>query len=137
MLRKCKKSEEFFFLGCFSITSTVFVLNVMMDLLTPNYFTISINLAFSLSFSKIFPCWYANQTMFLFLLLMIPRILELLLGYLQFFNFAGFFFQLFFLMSLTIDNKIFKFLFYFFLRFSCFTACFRDAVKVLYLKLKN
>ena len=55
----------------------------------------------------------------------------------SFLNFADFFFQLFVAMSFIIDNRIFKFLLYFFFPLSCFTACFQDVVKVLFLKFKN
>ena len=109
----------------------------MLDLLTPSCFAISVNFAFSLNFSKRFPCWCANQCSF-FLLLMIfsksrittaaSSVILTLLAYLL---------QLFVLRSLTIDNRIFRFLLYLFLQLSCFAACFRNADKVLYLKLKN
>ena len=38
----------------------MFILNIMVDLLTPNCVTISMNFVFSLNFPNTLLCWYAK-----------------------------------------------------------------------------
>ena len=117
------------------ISFTIFILKLMVDLLTPNRFTISANFAFSLNFLKTFSCWYAKQTMFMVLPLMISSNSQTVAAPSSVFYLSWLF--LFALLSFIIDNRIFKLLLYFFLWLSCFISCSRDAVKVMYLKSKN
>ena len=117
-------------------TWRVLYLRVLVNKFYNIYFAISIT--FLLNFSKTFPCWYANQTMFFFLVFDdFVEFTNYCCRIFSIFNFPGFFLKPFFFMSFTINNRIFKFLLYFYLQLSCSTACFRDAVKVLYLKLKT
>ena len=114
-----------------------FNLNILVDLVTPHSFTISTKFAFFLNFSKTLPYWYANQIIFLFLLLIISSNSQITAAASSVFSTLLAFSFNSVLMLFTIDDQLIKFLSYFFFRFLQFIAAVRSTFKILHLKLKD
>ena len=139
---KLSDSADLSILGCLSISFIMFILNKMVELMTLNSFTITINAFFyfyTWHFPKVWknlPSWNANQMRF-FLLSIVSPISQVTASASLYFSVCWFFLHCLYFLFLTINDRLIKFLFYFWFSFLCFLTVVRNAFKFLFLKFQN